>query len=80
MQPRLTNCANLRDINNDALSTLRIVTCLDEEDRPQVVAGVIRMAVGDNHKVDNFHAGGIASFSQLADRTPGSTSSRAMAS
>jgi hypothetical protein len=65
VQPRLTNCAELHDINNDALSTLRIVTCLDEEDRPQVVAGVIRMAIGDNHKVDNFHAGGIAAAVDL---------------
>jgi hypothetical protein len=60
VQPRVRNCSELDDINNDALSTIRVVTCLNEDGLPEVVAGVMRMAVGDNHRVDNFHAGGIA--------------------
>jgi hypothetical protein len=65
VQPRVTNCNELCELNNDALSTVRIVTCLDESDRAEVIAGVLRMAVGDNHKVDNFHAGGIAAAVDL---------------
>lgn len=60
VQPRIRNCAELNDLNNGALSTFRIVTCLDELGRPEVVAAVMRMAIGDNHRVDNIHAGGIA--------------------
>jgi hypothetical protein len=60
VQPRVTNCAELNDINNGALSTVRVLTCLDEEDRPEVIAAVLRMAVGANSTVDNFHAGGVA--------------------
>jgi len=65
LQPRIENCAELSAINNGALSTLRIVTCLDERRRPEVVAAVMRMAIGDNHRVDNFHAGGIAAAVDL---------------
>lgn len=78
VQPRLRNCAGLRDLNNDALSTVRIVTCLDEKDRAEVVAGVMRMAVGDNHKVDNFHAGGIAAAVDLPSGELGSASDLGM--
>lgn len=65
VQPRVRNCAALDDINNGALSTVRIVTCLDERGHPEVVAAVMRMAVGDNHRVDNFHAGGIVAAVDL---------------
>jgi hypothetical protein len=59
VQPRLVNCAELTDINNGALSTVRIVTCLDEQNQPESVAAVLRMAIGSNHSVDNAHAGGM---------------------
>jgi hypothetical protein len=65
VQPRLVNCDELKGINNDALSTVRIVTCLDESGRPEIVGAAVRMAIGDNHRVDNFHAGGIASAVDL---------------
>jgi len=60
IQPRIVNCADLADVNNGALSTVRVLTCLDEQDRPEIVGAVMRMAVGKNHRVDNIHAGGIA--------------------
>lgn len=60
LQPRFTNHRALADLNNDALATLRILTCLDEQDQPETIGAVLRMAVGGNHTVDNLHAGGIA--------------------
>ena len=60
VQTKVANCAELRDLNNCALTTVRVLTCLDEEDRPEIIAAVLRMAVGNNHRVDNIHAGGIA--------------------
>jgi hypothetical protein len=74
VQPRLVNCDELSDLNNDALSTIRIVTCLDEQDRPEVVAAAMRMAVGDNHLIDNFHAGGIATAVDIASGELGQAS------
>ena len=74
VQRRVHNCAEFNDLNNEALSTLRILTCLDEYGRPEVVAGVMRMAVGENHRVDNFHAGGIAASIDLATGRLGSAS------
>jgi hypothetical protein len=78
VQPRIRNCPELSDINNGALSTLRIVTCLDERGRPEVVAGAMRMAIGDNHRVDNFHAGGIAAAVDLESGELGSASDLGM--
>jgi hypothetical protein len=60
LQPRLSNHHTLADLSNDALATLRILTCLDEHEQPETVGAVLRMAIGDNHTVDNIHAGGIA--------------------
>jgi len=65
VQPRMVNCEEISDLNNGALSTVRVVTCLNERGWPEVVAAAMRMAVGDNHRVDNFHAGGIASAVDL---------------
>jgi hypothetical protein len=78
VQPRVVNCAELRDINNGALSTVRVLTCLDQRDRPEVIAAVMRMAVGKNHRVDNIHAGGIAAPIDLATRRVGAASNLGM--
>jgi hypothetical protein len=78
VQPRVRNCDELGDINNGALSTFRIVTCLDERGRPEVVAAVMRMAIGDNDSVDNFHSGGIAAAIELASGELGSASDLGM--
>jgi hypothetical protein len=78
VQPRVQNCAELSEVNNGALSTLRIVTCLDERDRPEVVAAVMRMAIGDNDCVDNFHSGGIAAAVDLESGELGPASNLGM--
>jgi len=66
IQPRITNCHELADLNNGALTTLRVVTCLDERREPETVAAVLRMAIGENHSVDNAHAGGMVAEVDLA--------------
>jgi hypothetical protein len=58
--PRLLNHPTLAELSNGALSTVRIVTCLDERGHPEVTTAVLRMAQGENVTIDNFHAGGIA--------------------
>lgn len=65
LQPRLVNHPTLRDLNNDALATVRVLTCLDETETPEVIGAVFRMAIGANRTVDNLHAGGIAAAVDL---------------
>jgi hypothetical protein len=60
VQPRIANHPDLHSLSNGALATVRALTCLDEQGRPELVGAVMRMAVGENHVVDNLHAGGIA--------------------
>ena len=60
VQPSLVNHPALRDLSNGALATLRIVTVEDEDGGFEVTHAVLRMAIGANTTVDNFHAGGIA--------------------
>ena len=65
VQPRLTANRALADLCTGALPTVRLVTCLDERGRPEVIGAVFRMAIGDNVTVDNLHAGGIAAAVDL---------------
>lgn len=65
IQPRLINHRALDRFNNRALSTVRVLTCLDEFGRPEVLGAAMRMAIGSNHTIDNLHAGGIAAAIDL---------------
>ena len=60
LQPRLINHPDFADINLGALSTFRMVTALDEQERPELIGAVLRMPSRADSAVDNFHAGGIA--------------------
>ena len=60
LQPRMVNHPELADINLGALSTLRMVTALDEQEKPELIGAVLRMPSRADSAVDNFHAGGIA--------------------
>ena len=60
VQPRVLNHPDLCGLNNGALSTVRVLTCLDEENQPELIGAIMRMAIGKNMVVDNAHAGGIA--------------------
>ncbi|NUT01075.1 MAG: hypothetical protein HOP96_08885 [Sphingomonas sp.] len=65
VQRRAENHPALKDLSNGALNTIRILSCLDELERPEVIAAVFRMAVGSNRTVDNVHAGGLAAAVDL---------------
>lgn len=65
VQQRLQNHPDLEPLNNGALSTVRVLTCLNEQGEPEVVGAAMRMAIGANHVVDNLHAGGIATAVDL---------------
>lgn len=56
----VSNHPELVEISQDALSSIRVVTCLDESGRPEITHAVLRMARTPGVVVDNFHAGGIA--------------------
>lgn len=60
VQPHARNHPDLADLSNGALCTARIVTIANEQGGFEAVCALFRMAVGGNHLVDNFHAGGIA--------------------
>jgi hypothetical protein len=66
LQPRLVNHPDLAEINLGALSTCRLVTALDEQERPEVIGAVLRMPSRRDKPVDNFHAGGIAAAIDVA--------------
>ncbi|MEJ2762324.1 MAG: sugar-transfer associated ATP-grasp domain-containing protein, partial [Gammaproteobacteria bacterium] len=65
IRARVSNHPDLAALAGTALSTVRVVTCLDEEGRPEVTHAVLRMASSTDVVVDNFHAGGIAAAVEL---------------
>lgn len=67
VQERARNHWSIRDLSNDALSTVRMISCLDEQERPEIIGAVLRMAIGSNVTVDNVHAGGIAAAIDLKE-------------
>ncbi len=66
VQPRLVNHPALDDISNGALSTIRVLTCKDENGISVATNVAFRMAIGGNRVVDNFHQGGIAAPVDMA--------------
>lgn len=60
VQQRLVNHPEISDLSNGALTTVRLMTCRNEQGGYEPTNAVFRMARGDNRVVDNFHAGGIA--------------------
>jgi hypothetical protein len=74
LQPRLVNHPDLADINLGTLSTLRMVTALDEQERPELIGAVLRMPSRADSAVDNFHAGGIAAPVDVATGRLGAAS------
>jgi hypothetical protein len=67
VQKRARNHAAIRDLSNGALNTIRIISCLDERNRPEIIGAVLKMAVGTSVTVDNVHAGAIAAAVNLAE-------------
>jgi Sugar-transfer associated ATP-grasp len=71
VQPRLRNHPAIADLSNGALSTVRLVTIVNERDEFEPSHAVLRMAVGANTVVDNFHAGGVAAAVDMRTGTLG---------
>lgn len=71
VQPRLVNHASIADLSNGALTTIRVLSCLDEQGVPEIIAASFRMAIGRNVTVDNIHAGGIAAAVDIEDGSLG---------
>jgi hypothetical protein len=67
VQERARNHPEIRDLSNGALNTVRMISCLDEREQPELIGAVLRMAVGSNVTVDNVHAGAIAASVDLAE-------------
>jgi len=65
VQQRARNHPAMRDLSNGALNTIRLISCLNEQDQPEMMGAVLRIAVGDNVTVDNVHAGGLAAAIDL---------------
>jgi hypothetical protein len=74
VQERLVNHPALDALNNSALSTVRVVTFLDEAGEPEVVGAAMRMAMGSNKVVDNMHSGGVVAAADLNNGTLGPAS------
>jgi hypothetical protein len=74
VQPRLVNHPDIADLTPGALSTVRLLTVLDEKMEPEAVNAAFRMAISKSSPVDNFHAGGIAAAVDLATGTLGRAS------
>lgn len=66
LRPCVENHPEIARLGPGALSTVRVLTCLDERGRPEVTHAVLRMARTRAVVVDNFHAGGIAAKVDLA--------------
>lgn len=60
IQRRISNHPEIVDLSANAAATCRVMTILNEDDEPEVVAAVYRMAARKGSIVDNFHRGGIA--------------------
>lgn len=56
----VSNHPVIAEVSSGALCTVRVLTCLDENNMPEATHAVLRMARTQGIAVDNFHAGGIA--------------------
>lgn len=65
VQRRLRAHPELERLTSGALPTVRAITILDEQGRPELIATVFRMSIGANRTVDNIHAGGLACRASL---------------
>ena len=77
--PRLANHADIADLSNGALATVRAVTCRNERGEFEVTNASLRMAQGRTSIVDNFHAGGIVAKIDLRSGEVGPATDGAMA-
>ena len=60
VQRRIRPHPDLERLTSGALPTVRALTILNEQGRPEMVGASFRMSIGENRTVDNIHAGGLA--------------------
>jgi hypothetical protein len=65
VQPRMRPHPELVPLTAGALPTIRVLTCLNTENEPEVMAAMMRTSFGKNRTVDNLHAGGIGTLVDL---------------
>ena len=70
VQPRLDNHPDLAALAGDALSTVRIITALNDLAVPEATDAVFKMAA-DGATADNFHRGGLAASVDLVSGSLG---------
>lgn len=78
IQPRMCPHPDLLPLTAGALPTLRVLTCLNTRNEPEVMAAMMRTSFGDNRTVDNLHAGGLGSLVDLETGTLGKASNLGM--
>ena len=74
VQRRVQPHPQLLQLTSGAVPTLRALTILDEQGRPEIVGASFRMSMGTNRTVDNIHAGGLACGVSLEDGALGPAS------
>jgi hypothetical protein len=67
VQRRVRPHPELERLTSGAVPTVRALTILDEQGRPELAAASFRMSIGTNRTVDNIHAGGLACRVSLDD-------------
>jgi hypothetical protein len=65
VQPRMQPHPDLLPLTAGALPTIRILTCLNTKNEPEVIAAMMRTSFGKNRTVDNLHAGGLGTLLDL---------------
>ncbi|GAA3890127.1 hypothetical protein GCM10022276_06470 [Sphingomonas limnosediminicola] len=65
VQLRMRAHRDLLSLTAGALPTIRVLTCLNAEHEPEVMAAMLRTSFGHNVTVDNLHAGGIGALVDL---------------
>jgi hypothetical protein len=69
VQPRMIPHPDLIPVTAGALPTVRVLTCLNTNDEPEVMAAMMRTSFGKNRTVDNLHAGGIGALIDVESGT-----------
>lgn len=78
VQERMVNHADLRDLCQAALATVRLITARNEQGVVEPIRAVFRMPAQATSVVDNFHAGGIATAIDLETGIMGPATDRGL--
>ena len=78
IQPRMRPHPDLVALTAGALPTVRVLTCLNTKNEPEIMAAMMRTSFGDNQTVDNLHAGGIGALIDLESGSLGRASNLGM--